>query len=1071
MKTRTYARLMSLVLTLGLVFTFFASCDLSGGSSSSGQTPYIQDGYWWIGDQNTGVKAEGEEGATGETGAQGAPGVGVQSAYINEEGHLILQMTDGSEIDAGLVGAGADVADAYTVKFVLNDPSQTSPGQQTVAIGGLANPPTVQMRPGYTFTGWYLNAACTGEPFDFSTPITSNITLYAGWVVDDVLSASTQRKIEELDNIRSLNGGTLPEIVLSNNTYAPSFILGTFSGTAVSDFDTAVEALNDVQNIMGIQDASEEYTDAGVTTMMDDTVQFRMQQTHNGYPVYGQQLIVTTDAAGTVTSLSGEHATIDSTFDSTVSLSVYEAATYAADNGYGPIVDGDGELVAYTMDGYNEMAYVFNDGTYTVVVSADDGTILRAFTNIMAWLPSADDTYERTLGRQDSYDTDTFNTVWYDYLDEYMADGYIFYDADRNVVYHNADGQLAPEWADEEDYKNFAPMWDDDNIWTSYADEKAVELYKNLTLTYDFYLSVLGLSSYDGVGGRILAFVNDGYQDGYNAFQYNGNGFVILAFGSGVNYEEQLDVVAHEYTHAVQSALIPKINYSGQTGALMEAYADVMGELVELVMNGYTDWIQSDDRNLADPQSVSDPWWDYRAYPEKLNGAGYYTGTEDGGGVHHNSTVISHAIYTMYENGIGSVSELTELLYRAWGYLNPTATFYDYRMALLAAAADMGFVDWQITCITDAFDAAGIQSESYDEGIFSSVNVSCTVTAPDGVTPVPNANVLVELLDMNGTDVASVTCDVAGACTVNLDAGAYRFTVSALGYETVEGIYTFEPYATPHISFVLGRESSAPEDLVCAVGGIITDALTNGPIEGATLTFRKGYNVTSGRSDLVLTTDYDGRYETYDLEYGFYTIEIAKDGYITSYQTVQAAVSNWDDELIYDALNQSFSISPYIDTDDTLRIVLSWGEDPDDLDSHLRGYDSNGTEFHVYYPSSNREAYDVDGDEIANLDIDDTSSYGPETITVHFADQTRPYRYYVHDYSNGGNAESTAMSYSGAKVTVYSGNTLLATYDIPTGQAGTIWHVFDFDPVTGQLIFVNEFSNGHSDEVGADNTY
>lgn len=32
----------------------------------------------------------------------------------------------------------------------------------------------------YTFTGWYTNSACTNL-FDFNTPITSNITLYAGW--------------------------------------------------------------------------------------------------------------------------------------------------------------------------------------------------------------------------------------------------------------------------------------------------------------------------------------------------------------------------------------------------------------------------------------------------------------------------------------------------------------------------------------------------------------------------------------------------------------------------------------------------------------------------------------------------------------------------------------------------------------------------------------------------------------------------------------------------------------------------------------------------------------------------
>lgn len=1063
MKTRKFAKLLSIVLMLSMLLAVLASCETPNNAvaGEDGLTPYIQDGYWWIGDQNTGVKAEGEAGETG------APGVSVESARIDENGHLILTLSDGTEIDAGLVGGELAGEETYTVKFVLNDPTHSAPSLQIIVAGGLATQPTLQMRPGYTFTGWYLNAECTGATFDFSTPITANVTLYAGWMQDDSVSESTQRKIEELDNIRSLNGGTLPEIVLSNDTYTPSFILGTFSSTAVSDFDTAVEALNDVQNIMGIQDAAQEYTDAGATTMLDDTTQFRMQQTYNGYPVYGQQLVVTTDSEGTVTSLSGAHVEINSTFDSTICLSVNEAAMIANDNGYGPIVDGDGELVAYTMDGYNEMAYVFRQGSYTVVVSAVDGEILKAFEKFIAALPEGG-TYEQTIGRQDSYDTDTFNTVWFDYYDDYY-DTFMFYDLERNIVYHDA------EWWDYtlsfNDYYMMYPMMDDDNIWTDYSADKAVELSKNLTAVYDFYLYALGLVSFDGKGGQILAYVNDGYDNGYNAFAAtagltDGSNVVFLNFGGNADYHTQIGVVTHEYTHAVQRSLVMDMLYSGQTGALMEGYADFMSELLELTVYGDTDWACA-SRNIAYPQDWVDSSYDL-CFPAKLNGAGYYIGTRDNGGVHHNSTVISHALYTIYENGINDVEELTELLYRAWGYLSPSASFYDYRMALLAAAADMRFSEWQIACIVDAFDAAGIQSESYDEGIFSSVSVNCTVTTPDGVTSVPNANVLVELLDENGTDVADVTCDVAGACTINLDAGTYRFVVSAIGYETFEGIYSFEPYATANISFVLGRQSSAPEELTTMVGGTITDALYNTPLEGVTLTFRKGYNVTSGRSDLVLVTDYDGYYETYDLESGYYTIEIAKDGYITSYQTVQVAVSNWDEELLYDAMNQNFSISPYIDTDDTMRIVLTWGETPNDLDSHLRGYDSEGNEFHVYY--SNESAYDTyenDYREIANLDIDDTTSYGPETITIHFADQTQFYRYYVHDFTNSGDASSTAMSYSGAKVTVYSGNTLLATYDIPTGQAGTIWHVFDFDPVTGRLIFVNEFSNGSAGEVGA----
>ena len=48
---------------------------------------------------------------------------------------------------------------------------------QTVTDGASAIDPGTPTRDGYTFTGWYLD----GAPFNFSTPITGDITLTAGW--------------------------------------------------------------------------------------------------------------------------------------------------------------------------------------------------------------------------------------------------------------------------------------------------------------------------------------------------------------------------------------------------------------------------------------------------------------------------------------------------------------------------------------------------------------------------------------------------------------------------------------------------------------------------------------------------------------------------------------------------------------------------------------------------------------------------------------------------------------------------------------------------------------------------
>ena len=70
----------------------------------------------------------------------------------------------------------------YTVTFNANGHG-TEPQEQTVTSGGYAQEPDVDpTETGYNFQGWYDNANCTGEPFDFAnTPITDNITLYAKW--------------------------------------------------------------------------------------------------------------------------------------------------------------------------------------------------------------------------------------------------------------------------------------------------------------------------------------------------------------------------------------------------------------------------------------------------------------------------------------------------------------------------------------------------------------------------------------------------------------------------------------------------------------------------------------------------------------------------------------------------------------------------------------------------------------------------------------------------------------------------------------------------------------------------
>lgn len=150
----------------------------------------------------------------------------------------------------------------------------------------------------------------------------------------------------------------------------------------------------------------------------------------------------------------------------------------------------------------------------------------------------------------------------------------------------------------------------------------------------------------------------------------------------------------------------------------------------------------------------------------------------------------------------------------------------------------------------------------------------------------------------------------------------------------------------------------------------------------------------------------------------------------------------------------TYAISPVMTNLDGMRVVLSWGEKPFDLDSHL--IFPGG---HIYFDS--KEGTD------ANLDVDDTDSYGPETVTIskkHFGES---YIYAVQDYSNKGLPNSNYLSASKAKVFVYVGSSLVRSYSVPAGKRGNIWTVFKLNP-NGEFEDINSVTSANFNDTTLD---
>ncbi len=229
-----------------------------------------------------------------------------------------------------------------------------------------------------------------------------------------------------------------------------------------------------------------------------------------------------------------------------------------------------------------------------------------------------------------------------------------------------------------------------------------------------------------------------------------------------------------------------------------------------------------------------------------------------------------------------------------------------------------------------------------------------------------------------------------------------------------------------------------------SISGSIYNALDGTGISGCTLNLRSGINATEGFVVATGLTENNGSYSIQGLPAGHYTIQAQRQGFTESYFTVVCIGGQ-------NQGNQNGTMTPVLNEDE-IRVILTWGETPDDLDSHLTGPMDGVNRFHIYY---NSKIYYQNGIMNAALDYDDTNSFGPETVSIYETSQGT-YRYSVHDYTNRSSGYSQALSNSSAQVRVYQGSTMIAGYNVPSNTEGTLWTVFEM--TNGQIVPVNSLT-------------
>jgi len=122
-----------------------------------------------------------------------------------------------------------------------------------------------------------------------------------------------------------------------------------------------------------------------------------------------------------------------------------------------------------------------------------------------------------------------------------------------------------------------------------------------------------------------------------------------------------------------------------------------------------------------------------------------------------------------------------------------------------------------------------------------------------------------------------------------------------------------------------------------------------------------------------------------------------------------------------------------------IRLVLTWGDTPRDLDAYLEGPLPDGKRFQVFHGDKG----DLTSRQFVNLDVDDRDGYGPETITV-LGVLPGTYHYIVHDFINLNDRQSNALALSNAEVKVYQGGQAYR-FTVDGNSIGTLWHVCDIE--------------------------
>lgn len=416
----------------------------------------------------------------------------------------------------------------------------------------------------------------------------------------------------------------------------------------------------------------------------------RFQQTFNGAKVFGGQLSVYRDGSGNALAVVGAHYPNLLATNSVV-LSAGQARSIAARSGQG---SGDRQVTLMINPSTGRYFYVIDsralDSRWMHWVDAESGEIINSYNALTEGsgtgvLGDTKDLTGLTTFSGGVYQLKTSRLTTYDARNRSTVPGVLATDADDlwNTAGTTSPGQAA--------------MVD-------------AHFYANVTDTY--YLNVHGFNWLSHYPQGIVSSAH--VQRNYNNATWNGTQ---MSYGDGdgstfKNFSGDLDVVGHELSHGVTEATSDLI-YQNESGALNEAFSDIMGTSIEYYY-GTGNWTIGEDitigsngiRNMANPGEDGDP----SHYADR------YTGTGDNGGVHINSGIANHWYYLLVNGGQNAnparatgtnvqgigLAAAEEIAFLGFTALPASANYCAARASTIAVAGS------QSANVADAWDEVGV---------------------------------------------------------------------------------------------------------------------------------------------------------------------------------------------------------------------------------------------------------------------------------------------------------------------------------------------------------------------------